>query len=118
MLNVNGPSEPATGVSVTRLGKRIYEDTLRKLPGEAPERAARHGAAEPVVTYGQAERIAVYGVAAGHDDQQGTDLHAVASGRISVTPVSLHWTDDAKVERLGGAALQAVLDACAGGAPA
>lgn len=118
VLNVNGPAGPIAGVSVTRFGKRIYEDDLRRLPGEAPERAARHGAAEPVVEYGHAERLGLYGVAAGHVDQEGTDLHAVAAGRISVTPVSLHWTDLAKLEELPREPFDHAFDACAGSAPA
>lgn len=118
VLNVNGPAGAVSGASVTRFGKRIYEDHLRRLPGEAPERAARHDAAEPVVQYGHAERLGLYGVAAGHVDQEGTDLHAVASGRISVTPVSLHWTDDAQLEQLASEPFDAAFDACAGSAPA
>ncbi|MEH3053544.1 MAG: 5'/3'-nucleotidase SurE [Patulibacter minatonensis] len=118
VLNVNGPSGPVQGVSATRLGRRVYEDTLRKLPGEAPERAARHGAAEPVVTYGQAERIAVYGLTASHEDQEGTDLHAVEHGRISVTPVTLRWTDEPTLAGLPADGLAAALSAVAGGTPA
>lgn len=115
VLNVNAPAGAATEASVTRLGKRIYQDGLRRLPGAPPERAARHAAAEPVVVYGQAERIAIYGVAAGHDDQEGTDLHAVASGRISVTPVSLRWTDELTLPRLGMPAITAALGAVQAG---
>ncbi|MFT4035957.1 MAG: 5'/3'-nucleotidase SurE [Patulibacter sp.] len=118
VLNVNGPAGAVDGVAVTRFGKRIYEDHLRRLPGEAPERAARHGAAETTVAYGRAERIALYGVAAGHEDQHGTDLHAVANGRISITPVSLHWTDDQQLRSLPQPALDRALSACAGGTPA
>ncbi|MBO9534941.1 MAG: 5'/3'-nucleotidase SurE [Solirubrobacteraceae bacterium] len=118
VLNVNGPPGPVSGVSVTRFGKRVYEDHLRRLPGEAPERAARHGAAEPVVHYGDAERIAIYGVAAGHHDEEGTDLHAVANGRISVTPVSIRWTDAARIAEISGDSLDHAFNACAGSAPA
>jgi 5'-nucleotidase len=113
VLNVNGPAQPAVGVSVTRLGKRVYHDALRILPGDAPQRAARHGAAESVVTYGQAQRIAVYGVAAGHHNEAGTDLHAVAHGRISVTPVGLRWTDEQHLSTLPAAAFTAALAASA-----
>lgn len=97
VLNLNAPARPQGGVRVTKLGRRRYEDGLRVLPGEAPERAARHGAAEPVVTYGKAERIAIYGIAASYDDDDpDTDLRAVDEGHFSVTPVTLHWTDDAR----------------------
>ncbi len=111
VLNVNGPAGEPSAAVVTRLGKRVYKDGLRRLPGAPPERAARHAAAEPIVVYGQAERIAIYGVAAGHDDQEGTDLHAVASGQISVTPVSLRWTDELTLPRLGAPAITAALEA-------
>jgi 5'-nucleotidase len=93
VLNVNGPGRPAGKAVLTKLGRRVYKDGLRKIEGDAPPRAARHGAAESVVTYGPAERVVVYGIAAGHRDEVGTDLHAVASGHLSVTPVSLFWTD-------------------------
>jgi len=100
VLNVNGPGHPADRAVLTRLGRRIYKDGLRKLEGDAPTRAARHGAAESLVTYGPAERVVVYGVTAGHRDEEGTDLHAVASGHLSVTPVSLFWTDHDQLAEL------------------
>lgn len=118
VLNVNGPAGEIAGASLTRFGKRIYEDHLRVLPGEAPERAARHGAAESTVEYGHAERLGLYGVAAGHVDEEGTDLHAVASGRISVTPVTLHWTDTSRLQELPADGLRDAFNACAGSAPA
>lgn len=110
VLNVNAPAGVPSEACLTRLGKRVYKDGLRRLPGEAPERAARHGAAEPVVTYGNAERIAVYGVAAGHVDEVGTDLHAVANGKISVTPVTLRWTDASRLGDLPEHAIAGALE--------
>ncbi len=121
VLNVNGPNTSTpSGAELTRLGKRIYNDSLRRIPGEAPERAARHGAAEPVVTYGSAERLALYGIAAGHTDEPGTDLHAVAAGRISVTPMTLRWTDTERLAELPADAINAQVqaDLPAGGRPA
>lgn len=109
VLNVNAPAGTPSHAELTRLGRRVYQDSLRRLPGEAPERAARHDAAEPVVTYGHAERIAVYGVTASHEDQPGTDLHAVSNGRISVTPVSLRWTDLARLDELDAATVDRAL---------
>ena len=100
VLNVNAPAGDPSHAELTRLGRRIYKDGLRRIVGDAPERAARHGAAEPVVTYGNAERIAVYGVAASHEEEPGTDLYAVARGHISVTPVSLRWTDAGRLDEL------------------
>ncbi len=110
VLNVNAPAGDPSHAELTRLGRRVYKDGLRRVEGEAPERAARHGAAEPVVTYGNAERIAVYGVAASHEEEPGTDLFAVSQGRISVTPVSLRWTDLGRIEELPAPALDAALE--------
>lgn len=109
VLNVNAPAGDPSHAELTRLGRRVYKDGLRRIVGDAPERAARHGAAEPVVTYGNAERIAVYGVAASHEDEPGTDLHAVARGHISVTPVSLRWTDLSRLEGLHSTAIDDAL---------
>ncbi len=110
VLNVNAPAGDPSHAELTRLGRRVYKDGLRRIVGEAPERAARHGAAEPVVTYGHAERIAVYGVTASHEDEPGTDLYAVARGHISVTPVSLRWTDLGRLEQLHTPAIDRALE--------
>ena len=109
VLNVNAPAGAPAQARITRLGKRVYKDGLRKIEGDAPELAARHGAAEPIVTYGTAERVAVYGVAAGHVDESGTDLHAVANGMISVTPMMLRWTDVPQLEALPADRIAALL---------
>ncbi|MFT4035160.1 MAG: 5'/3'-nucleotidase SurE [Patulibacter sp.] len=122
VLNVNAPARPSGEVRITKLGRRRYEDGLRVLAGEAPERAARHGAAEPVVEYGAARRISVYGIAASYDGQDpDTDLRAVDEGCISVTPVSLRWTDELRRSELPAAAIEAAavdLPALAGPEPA
>lgn len=110
VLNVNGPAGLPARAELTRLGRRVYEDGLRRLEGEAPERAARHNAAEAVVTYGQAERVALYGVAAGHKEEPGTDLHAVASGHIAITPVTLQWTDLTRLADLPGEEIERALE--------
>lgn len=79
LLNVNVPAVKAdeiTGVEVTRLGKRIYEDVLIRredpfgrpyywLGGEVPR-----------------------GVA-----EQGTDFNAVSERRVSITPIHLDLTN-------------------------
>jgi 5'-nucleotidase len=71
LLNVNVPAGTPEGVEVTRLGKRIYRDEL-KLTEEDE---------------GGRRRYWVYGDAPEYHDEEGTDLAAVAAGRISVTPV-------------------------------
>jgi len=86
LLNVNLPHRPwpeIRGVKVTRLGSRIYHDTLVKkvdprgrdyywIGGEDPEW-------EPI---------------------EGTDFHAVHAGWISVTPLRLDFTADTALAEL------------------
>jgi 5'-nucleotidase len=71
LLNINVPAGRAAGVDVSRLGKRIYRDALRQVDSEGELR----------------RRFRVYGDAPVHDDEEGTDLAAVAAGRIAVTPL-------------------------------
>jgi 5'-nucleotidase len=77
LLNVNVPGDHPSGVEVTRLGKRIYNDEL-KLHEDAGEGRRRYW---------------IYGAVPGWHDEEGTDLAAVAAGRISVTPVHFDLTD-------------------------
>ena len=84
LLNVNVPAGEPAGVEVTRLGKRIYRDEL-KLHAE-DEDGARH--------------YWIYGADPGFTDEQGTDLAAVAAGRIAVTPVHFDLTDLAGLDAL------------------
>jgi 5'-nucleotidase len=77
LLNINVPGEHPTGVEVTRLGKRIYNDALQ-LHEDAGEGR---------------RRFWIYGADPGWHEDPGTDLAAVAGGRISVTPVHFDLTD-------------------------
>jgi 5'-nucleotidase len=86
LLNVNVPGVPPAGVEVTHLGKRVYRDELR-LDVEEPGR----------------RRYWVYGMKPGYRDEDGTDLDAVARGRIAVTPLHFDLT-----HRPGIAALRAL----------
>ena len=86
LLNINVPGQPAEGVEVTSLGKRVYRDELRLDTEEEGRR-----------------RYWIYGTAPGYEDEPGTDLHAVARGRIALTPVHFDLTDRpgiAALERL------------------
>jgi 5'-nucleotidase len=92
LLNVNLPGRPwadVRGVRVTRLGSRVYHDTLVKkvdprgrdyywIGGEDPEW-------EPI---------------------EGTDFHAVHAGWISVTPLRLDLTADPVLGELEAWGLQ------------
>jgi 5'-nucleotidase len=77
LLNVNCPSGAPTGVQVSRLGKRIYRDELKL-----------HDQDE-----GARRRYWIYGDYPDFHDEPGTDLAAVAAGRIAVTPLHFDLTD-------------------------
>jgi 5'-nucleotidase len=83
LLNINVPGCHPEGVDVTRIGKRIYRDEL-KLHAEEGER----------------RQYWVYGADHGFQDEPGTDLAAVAAGRIAVTPIHFDLTDVAGMDAL------------------
>ena len=86
LLNVNVPALPLArieGVAVTRLGKRHYQDQLI-------ERLDPYG--QPYFWLG--------GPALAGEAEPGTDLAAVAAGKISVTPLHLDLTAPTLVDEL------------------
>ena len=97
LLNVNVPAGRPDGVEVARLGKRIYRDEL-KLEREDVGPPARR-------------RYWIYGDDPGFHDEPGTDLAAVAAGRIAVTPMHFDLTYLPGIEALGGYDLSGLLDA-------
>ncbi len=80
LLNINVPGSEPEGVSVARLGKRLYRDELA-LVDEDPDPT------HPRRLY------RIYGDASYERDESGTDLAAVAAGRIAVTPIHFDLTD-------------------------
>ncbi len=86
LLNVNVPAGHPDGVEVTRLGKRIYRDELKLTDDEQTHPARR--------------RYWIYGADPGFHDEPGTDLAAVAAGRIAVTPIHFDLTDIAGIDAL------------------
>ena len=77
LLNINVPGSDPQGVAVARLGKRIYSNELALVDeGDAGRRLYR-----------------IYGDASFQRDQTGTDLAAVAAGKIAVTPIHFDLTD-------------------------
>jgi 5'-nucleotidase len=84
LLNVNCPAGAPQGIEVTRLGKRLYNDEL-KLVGEDGDGRRRYQ---------------IYGFEPSFEDEPGTDLSAVARGRISITPVHFDLTDRRGLGRL------------------
>ena len=84
LLNINVPGCVPKGIEVTALGKRVYRDELRL---EQEEKGRR--------------RYWIYGSAPGFEDVPGTDLAAVAAGRIALTPIHFDLTDRPGIEALG-----------------
>jgi 5'-nucleotidase len=88
LLNVNVPDLPTDrigGIEVTRLGKRHK--------------------AEPVIRSQNPRGDTVYWVGAAGDAADagpGTDFHAVAQGRVSVTPLQMDLTRFAQLDALRG----------------
>jgi 5'-nucleotidase len=77
LLNINVPGAPPDGVDVAGLGKRVYRDEL-SLVDEAHSRRRLYR---------------IYGDASYEANETGTDLAAVAAGRIAVTPIHFNLTD-------------------------
>jgi 5'-nucleotidase len=97
LINVNSPAGEPRGVEVTKLGKRIYNDKLRLV--EEAENGHR--------------RYEIYGWQPGYEKIEGTDLNAVAAGKISVTPIHFDLTDHGGLERLRGWGFEEMLAASA-----
>ncbi|GEM87118.1 5'/3'-nucleotidase SurE [Meiothermus granaticius] len=83
LLNVNFPNRPPQGVRLTRLSTRRYEDTV--FEREDPEGRPYYWVA------GKPSGVL----------EEGTDFWAVSNGFISVTPVSMDYTNHALLEKLG-----------------
>ena len=77
LLNVNVPGAAPSGVEVARLGKRVYQDELSLVENGGDQRRL----------------YKIYGDATYERDETGTDLAAVAQGKIAVTPVHFDLTD-------------------------
>ncbi len=77
------PRDRIAGVEVTRLGKRTYRDQL-------VERLDPYG--NPYYWVG--------GPAMSSEAEEGTDVAAMAAGKISVTPIALDLTNHTLLEEL------------------
>jgi 5'-nucleotidase len=92
LLNVNFPHRPAAelrGVQLTRLGTRVYHDTLVKKVDPRGKDYYWIGGEDPL-----------------WEPEPGTDFHAVHHGMVSVTPMRLDRTDAEAIGRLEGWALR------------
>jgi 5'-nucleotidase len=86
-LNVNVPAIPTErirGVRITRLGKRIYRDTLVERQDPAGQNYYWIGGEPPT----------------GVLDEEGTDIWALAQRYVSITPVHMDMTSHALITRL------------------
>jgi 5'-nucleotidase len=83
LLNLNVPCGSPTEVEVARLGKRVYRDELTLVDEQDGRR-----------------RFRIYGDSPVHHDEPGTDLSAVAEGRIAVTPLHFDLTAEHGMEGL------------------
>lgn len=84
LLNVNVPAGPIQGISFTRLGRRVYKQAIvEKLDPRGRKYYWIHGVPQ-------------------WEKATGTDYEAVASGRISITPLHLDLTYYPGLESFGG----------------
>lgn len=92
LLNVNLPFRPwdaVEGVRITRLGSRVYQDTLVRKQDPRGRDYYWIGGSDAV-----------------WDPGEGTDFRAVHEGYVSVTPLRLDLTDREGIERLAGWGLE------------
>jgi 5'-nucleotidase len=93
LINVNCPAGTPKGIEVTRLGKRLYDDELKLVEEDSDGR----------------RRYQIYGFEPSFEDEEGTDLVAIARGRIALTPIHFDLTDHQGLERLRTWDLEAML---------
>lgn len=96
ILNVNCPAGDPDGIEVTRLGKRLYDDKLKLVEEEGGRR-----------------RYEIYGFEPSFEDEPGTDLAAVARGRVALTPIHFDLTHHDGLDGIGAWDAKALLRAAA-----
>lgn len=97
LLNINSPNLPPAGIkgaTVTRLGKRIYRDQLIDEGGDGNGR----------------KRYQIYGDDPSYHEEEGTDFHALAEQRISVTPIHFALTNLAGMELIRNLGLDGLIE--------
>jgi len=86
LLNINVPSLPPSdiaGVEITRLGQRLYKDALVKRKDPRGRSYYWIGGERP-----------------GGVTEEGTDIWALANGKVSITPIRLDMTDHPMIDEL------------------
>jgi len=83
-LNVNVPAgKGRRSYRITRMGKRIYGDSVREMRDPWGKKYYLIGGNDP-----------------GYADTEDSDFRAIARGSISITPLHLDWTNYASFETL------------------
>jgi len=95
LINVNCPGTEPTGIEVTHLGKRLYNNELKQVETDGDSR----------------RRYEIYGFEPSFKDEAGTDLAAIARGRVSVTAIHFDLTDHSGLDQLRRWDLDAMLAA-------
>lgn len=98
LLNINCPAGEVRGIELTALGKRLYDDELKLVEQDGGRR-----------------RYQIYGFEPSFEDEPGTDLAAVARGRIALTPIHFDLTDRRGIDRLAEWDLDVLAGAAAPG---
>lgn len=83
VLNVNVPVAPFRGARLTRQGKRVYEKAVVEKLDPRGRKYYWLGGGE-----------------LGHEEEEGTDFHAIHSGFVSITPLRLDQTSYRSLEVL------------------
>jgi 5'-nucleotidase len=99
LLNVNCPAGEPQGIEVARLGKRLYNDELKLVEEDAEGR----------------RRYEIYGFEPSFEDEPGTDLAAVARGKVALTPIHFDLTHHGGLGGLGEWDVEGMLDRAAAG---
>ena len=84
LINVNCPAGEPSGIEVTRLGKRLYDDELKLVEEDSAGR----------------RRYQIYGFEPSFEDEEGTDLVAIARGKVALTSIHFDLTDHEGLEHL------------------
>ncbi len=94
LMNVNCPAVSPAGIEVTRLGKRLYDDRLRHVESDGNGR----------------RRYRIYGYEPSFEDEEGTDLAAIAAARVAVTPLHFDLTDHGRMDGVRALRLERALE--------
>jgi 5'-nucleotidase len=82
VLNVNIPSKFSGEIEITRLARRLYKTRI-------DERLDPRGRKYYWITGDEVE-----------DAEEGTDIHAIRSGKVSITPITIDLTASVDFEAL------------------